>query len=126
MKIEEHIEELEARLNELNWHERRIGSPNATHESWGQSVELHQFRQVFVYRTSNKYQASGENHEIHGLAILKRRKSMADYFQPEGVTIWEGSFAEPNSEGLIVHQEDVELDSLIRLLHEKIRVKLSN
>lgn len=43
MKIEEHIEELEARLNELNWHERRIGSPNATHESWGQSVELHQF-----------------------------------------------------------------------------------
>ena len=133
MSFEKDLKELEAKSRSLKWVERNIGPPHVTRPGWGGSARLHQFtaidnkRQIFVYKTiltPPEWNDDQNDSNDYGLAIFHARKSMADYFQPSGgITIWEGSFACPNSEGLIAHYEEYdEEDGMIRLLHEKLRI----
>ncbi|MBI2449832.1 hypothetical protein HYV49_06075 [Candidatus Pacearchaeota archaeon] len=154
MTLEKAIENIESKLKSLSWKKREIREPNITMKHGG-NVRLHQFtaldrsKQIFVYRTiirypdmtydpdcgyfggAQEYTVPAHTETSYGMAVLQARRTMADFFEPEGIIIWEGTFADPESEGLIAHfqldnyeEYDLEIESKpedkIRLLYNKL------
>ncbi len=145
--LEGTIKEIESKSRTLKWHRRKeLKSPDATLNHGSGGVKLHQFtardgdRQIFVYETiihcpqttfdpgcgyfgdSLEIPIPTRTEKMYGLAILRARKSMADYFEPSGIVVWDGTFAKPDCKGLLFHREEDDPRGKIRRVYDRVKV----